>query len=32
MKFNKQMLVTIEINPEVAPSNRSEIFVTDIYH
>lgn len=31
MKFNKQILVTIEINPEVVLSNRSEIPVTDIY-
>lgn len=31
MKFNKQILVTIEINPEIVLSNRSEIFVTDIY-
>lgn len=31
MKFNKQILVTIEINPEVVLSDRSEILVTDIY-
>lgn len=31
MKFNKQILITIEINPEVVLSDRSEILVTDIY-
>lgn len=31
MKFNKQILVTIEIKPEVVLSDRSEILVTDIY-
>lgn len=31
MKFNKQILVTIEINPEVVLFDRSEILVIDIY-